>query len=156
MSYELSDTERNAALQLNADYRFDHFISKLVEHEELFVLTDEHGVMMLTTEEEDCIPVWPHPDYAKAWAEGEEGIGPSASRSPSPSRCGWIAGWTAWSRMISAWPCSRRRIRKALCWTRPTSPTPLRKSRPNAAECPSAWCHPGCNKDPANVRGLLF
>ena len=66
-----SDTERNAALQLNADYRFDHFISKLVEHEELFVLTDEHGVMMLTTEEEDCIPVWPHPDYAKAWAEGE-------------------------------------------------------------------------------------
>ena len=71
MSYELSDTERNAALQLNADYRFDHFISKLVEHEELFVLTDEHGVMMLTTEEEDCIPVWPHPDYAKAWAEGE-------------------------------------------------------------------------------------
>ena len=103
MSYELSDTERNAALQLNADYRFDHFISKLVEHEELFVLTDEHGVMMLTTEEEDCIPVWPHPDYAKAWAEGE---GPSANRSPSPSRCGWIAGWTAWSRMISAWPCS--------------------------------------------------
>lgn len=71
MSYELSDTERNAALQLNADYRFDHFISKLVEHEELFVLTDEHGVMMLTTEDEDCIPVWPHPEYAKAWAEGE-------------------------------------------------------------------------------------
>ena len=59
--------ERNAALQLNADYRFDHFISKLVEHEELFVLTDEHGVMMLTTEDEDCIPVWPHPEYAKAW-----------------------------------------------------------------------------------------
>ena len=71
MSYELSDTERNAALQLNADYRYDHFISKLVEHEELFVLTDEHGVMMLTTDDEDCIPVWPHPEYAKAWAEGE-------------------------------------------------------------------------------------
>lgn len=71
MSYELTETERNAALQLNADYRFDHFISKLVEHEELFVLTDEHGVMMLTTEDEDCIPVWPHPEYAQAWAEGE-------------------------------------------------------------------------------------
>ena len=72
MSYELSDTERNAALQLNADYRFDHFISKLVEHEELFVLTDEHGVMMLTTEEEDCIrcgriPTTPRPGPKVEW-----------------------------------------------------------------------------------------
>lgn len=71
MSYTLTDTERNAALSLNADYRYDHFISKLVEHGELYVLTDEHGVMMLTTEDEDCIPVWPHTEYAEAWANGE-------------------------------------------------------------------------------------
>lgn len=71
MSYTLTDTERNAALSLNADYRYDHFITKLVEHGELYVLTDEHGVMMLTTEDEDCIPVWPHPEYAEAWASGE-------------------------------------------------------------------------------------
>lgn len=71
MSYELSDSERNGALQLNADYRFEHFISKVAEHESLYILTDEHGVMMLTTEDEDCIPVWPHPDYANAWAQGE-------------------------------------------------------------------------------------
>mgnify|MGYP002137545917 CR=1 FL=1 len=31
MSYELSDTERNAAVQLNADYRYDHFISKVID-----------------------------------------------------------------------------------------------------------------------------
>lgn len=71
MSYTLTDTERNAALSLNADYRYDHFITKLVEHGELYVLTDEHGVMMLTTEDEDCIPVWPHPEYAEVWASGE-------------------------------------------------------------------------------------
>ena len=50
MSYELSDTERNAALQLNADYRYDHFISKVAQHQQLWTLKDEKGLLLLESE----------------------------------------------------------------------------------------------------------
>lgn len=129
MSYELSDTERNAALQLNADYRFDHFISKLVEHEELFVLTDEHGVMMLTTDDEDCIPVWPHPEYAKAWAEGEWADCKPQSITLKVWLERWIDGMEQDELCVAVFPT---RIRKVSCWSRPTWPTPSPRSRPSA------------------------
>lgn len=71
MSYELTDTERNAAQQLNADYRYDHFISKVAQHGALWILKDEQGLLLLQDEEETSLPVWPHPDYAKEWASGD-------------------------------------------------------------------------------------
>lgn len=69
--YPLTDTERNAALQLNADYRYDHFISKVAQHGLLWVLKNEQGLLLLKDEEDTCLPVWPHPDYAQTWVQGE-------------------------------------------------------------------------------------
>lgn len=71
MSYSLTDTERNAALQLNADYRYDHFVRKVAEHKELWVLKSEQGLLLLDSEGEACLPIWPHPDYAQTWAKDE-------------------------------------------------------------------------------------
>jgi hypothetical protein len=71
MSYELSDTERNAALQLNADYRYDHFISKVAQHQLLWVLKGDKGLLLLESEGDVCLPLWPHPDYAQAWIKDE-------------------------------------------------------------------------------------
>ena len=153
MSYELSDTERNAALQLNADYRFDHFISKLVEHEELFVLTDEHGVMMLTTEEEDCIPVWPHPDYAKAWAEGEWAECKPQSITLKVWLDRWVDGMEQDDLCVAVFPTPDQE--GIVLDPADVAAPPLRKSRPNAAECPLPGAIPVCNKDPP-MCGVFF
>lgn len=69
--YELTDTERNAALQLNADYRYDHFISKVSQHGLLWILKNEQGPLMLEEEGDTCLPLWPHPTYASHWQQGE-------------------------------------------------------------------------------------
>ncbi|OIN13813.1 DUF2750 domain-containing protein [Oceanisphaera psychrotolerans] len=69
MSYTLTDADKAAAQNMRDDERFNHFVSRVCEHDELWILTDEHGCMMLTSDDdEDCIPVWPHADYAKEWA----------------------------------------------------------------------------------------
>ena len=71
MSYELSDTERNAAVQLNADYRYDHFISKVAQHQQLWTLKDEKGLLLLESEGDVCLPLWPHARYAQDWIQGD-------------------------------------------------------------------------------------
>ena len=153
MSYELSDTERNAALQLNADYRYEHFISKLVEHEELFILTDEHGVMMLTTDDEDCIPVWPHPEYAKAWAEGEW----AQCKPQSITLKVWLEKWIDGMEQDEAVCCrvpdpGSGRYRAGAG----------RRGRRHCREAGQArlitalFATPVANKDPAIWRGLCF
>ncbi|AEY00973.1 hypothetical protein GU3_06085 [Oceanimonas sp. GK1] len=72
MSYSLTEQDKATVLALGDDERFNHFVNRVCEQEEIWILTDEHGCMMLTTDDdEDCIPVWPHADYAKDWAVGD-------------------------------------------------------------------------------------
>lgn len=72
MSYELTETERNGAMNLNAEYRYDHFVMKVARSGELWALKDENGLLFLSADEgEHCLPVWPHAEYAKTWATGD-------------------------------------------------------------------------------------
>ena len=92
MSYELTETERNAALHLVADYRYDHFVSKAARHGMVWILKDEEGPLLLDSEGEACLPVWPHPDYAQAWVDDDElaGFVPQSVTLPV-----WIEQWAA-------------------------------------------------------------
>jgi hypothetical protein len=58
-------------LQLDDAQRAVYFVKEAVAQNELWILTDEHGCVMLNTEEEDCVPVWPNKEFAQAWATDE-------------------------------------------------------------------------------------
>ena len=105
MSYSLTDVDQAAIEQLNDDERFNHFVNKAVEYQELWILTDEHGCMMLTSDDdEDCIPVWPHADYAKAWAVDDwEQCRPEAiSMKVWQSR--WVPGMEEDELLVAVFP----------------------------------------------------
>src|SRR5574344_1314506 len=68
MNEPLTQEQYQNTMALDADQRYDHFIQQVVAQGELWILKDEQGCMLLTADEDDCIPVWPHADYAKAWA----------------------------------------------------------------------------------------
>ena len=53
MSYELTELERSAALRLNADYRYDHFVSKVARSGELWALKDENGLLFLNSDNDE-------------------------------------------------------------------------------------------------------
>ncbi len=58
-------------LNQDAEQRFHYLVKEVIANNNVWLLTDEHGCMMLNTEEEDCIPVWPSESYALAWATGD-------------------------------------------------------------------------------------
>ena len=72
------------------DKRLKYLLKHMVEQQQVWILTDEHGAVMLTTEDEDCIPVWPHQEFAMQWATGDwQGFEPK-----SISLKDWQSKWT--------------------------------------------------------------
>lgn len=51
--------------------RLNYLIQQVVSNKEIWLLTDEHGCMMLNTEDEDCVPVWPNEEFAQRWINDE-------------------------------------------------------------------------------------
>jgi len=47
--------------------RFKYLLEEVIKHREVWILVDEHGCMMLNTEDEDCVPVWPNKEFAQNW-----------------------------------------------------------------------------------------
>ncbi|MDA8622141.1 DUF2750 domain-containing protein [Psychrosphaera sp.] len=63
----------------NQDKRLKYLLMQILEQQQVWILTDEHGAVMLTTDDEDCIPVWPHFEFAHEWATGDwNGFEPKA------------------------------------------------------------------------------
>lgn len=72
------------------DKRLKYLLKQMVEQQAVWILTDEHGAVMLTTEDEDCIPVWPHEEFASQWATGEW----NGFEAKSISLKDWQTKWT--------------------------------------------------------------
>ncbi|NLS13438.1 DUF2750 domain-containing protein [Vibrio sp. SM6] len=71
MPKTLTDERIKELLQLDVDARYRYLIKQVVESREIWILTDEHGCVMLNTEDDDCVPVWPNQEFAALWATGE-------------------------------------------------------------------------------------
>ena len=71
MSAPLDTDQMQRIQQYNAQKRYDYLIKEILKHKEIWLLVDEHGCVMLNTEEEDCVPVWPNKEFAQTWATEE-------------------------------------------------------------------------------------
>ncbi|BBB26075.1 DUF2750 domain-containing protein [Amphritea japonica] len=67
----LEQNELDLIAGYDAEKRFDHLVSRVVETGQVWILTDQHGSVMLNTDDEDCVPVWPDREFAEQWATGE-------------------------------------------------------------------------------------
>ncbi|KLV06934.1 phage-shock protein [Photobacterium aquae] len=71
MSAPLTQSQIDDILALDAEKRFKYLVKEVVSNREIWILTDEHGCVMLNTDEEDGVPVWPNKEFAELWATGE-------------------------------------------------------------------------------------
>ncbi len=71
MTQSLDSTNITTILNLDDEQRARYFFKEAVIQNQVWILKDEHGCVMLNTEEEDCIPVWPNQEFAQAWATEE-------------------------------------------------------------------------------------
>ncbi|NVK24256.1 MAG: DUF2750 domain-containing protein [Gammaproteobacteria bacterium] len=77
-------------LGFDAEQRLKYLIKQITESQKIWILTDEHGAVMMTTEDEDCIPVWPNREFAEMWAT-DDWQGFTAISIPYKD---WLNKWT--------------------------------------------------------------
>lgn len=69
MTYKLSERQFESIQKLADHERFDYFLKKVANWEEVWSLCSSDGWVELSTPEgEELFPIWPHPDFAAAWA----------------------------------------------------------------------------------------
>jgi len=71
MSKALDQHQYKDILNLAADKRLKYLLKTVTQQQEIWILIDDIGCVMLNSDEEDCVPVWPNKEFAEAWATGE-------------------------------------------------------------------------------------
>lgn len=90
MSNALTAEQIATINQYDQEQRFKYCIKEIVANQQVWILKDEHGCVMLNTEDDDCVPVWPNREFAEAWATGEW----SECEAEAISYNKWRSRWT--------------------------------------------------------------
>ena len=90
MSAQLDSETIQTIKQYNGEQRYKYLLKTVNQQQQIWILTDDDGCVMLNTEDEDCVPVWPQREFAEAWANGEwQDCKPKAIALKK-----WFADWT--------------------------------------------------------------
>lgn len=90
MTQALDAKQISTILAYDNSQRARYFLKEVVCNNTLWILKDEHGCVMLNTEDEDCIPVWPNEEFAQAWATDEW----AQCSAEAISLNKWFSRWT--------------------------------------------------------------
>lgn len=72
MTYEVNSSEYKSVISLDAPKRYSYFIKKVCDWEEIWLLRDEKGFVLLgNPDERECLPVWPAERYPRELCCGE-------------------------------------------------------------------------------------
>lgn len=56
--------------RLSAEERYDYLVDTIISDEQVWTLQSDDGVVLMSSEGVDCLPIWPHAELAKEWASG--------------------------------------------------------------------------------------
>ncbi|KLV10420.1 MULTISPECIES: DUF2750 domain-containing protein [Photobacterium] len=90
MSTPLDPSQIATIQNYDSEKRYQYLLKEVVANREIWILTDEHGCVMLNTEDDDCVPVWPNREFAEAWATGDW----ESCKAESISLNKWHSRWT--------------------------------------------------------------
>ncbi len=70
MPYKMNEQQFNAVLALTNDERYQHFVSRVADWQQLWgVRTKDGWLIPVTPEGVEYFPLWPHPEYAQRVAD---------------------------------------------------------------------------------------
>ncbi|MBB1269793.1 DUF2750 domain-containing protein [Shewanella sp. SR44-3] len=69
----MSNAKKSISEQVNMtpEARYDFLVEQIKTEKHLWTLQDQDGCVMLTTDDEDCIPMWSSEEAASLWAVDE-------------------------------------------------------------------------------------
>lgn len=51
------------------EQRFEYTLTKMIENQTLWGLFGKNGWVMITADEDVCMPIWPHKEFATSWVK---------------------------------------------------------------------------------------
>ncbi|PTB88354.1 hypothetical protein C9928_06480, partial [Pseudidiomarina aestuarii] len=64
--YKMTDKQYEAVLALDSFKRYDHFLSRVADWQQLWGVKNHEGWLVpLAPEDFEYFPLWPHPEYAQ-------------------------------------------------------------------------------------------
>ena len=99
MTWEIHKKEFENVLKMNGPERYNYFIQKVADWEEVWGLKAEDGWAMVgDPNSNECIPFWPHPEYAQVCAMDTKNSSPMLCPflMPPMSRIMWILQERVW------------------------------------------------------------
>jgi len=88
----ISSEQLNTIETYDEEKRLSYLLQQVVINKEIWILADEHGCVMLNTDDEDCVPVWPNEEFAQRWATDEWKDCKAEAISLSKWYSHWITG----------------------------------------------------------------
>lgn len=97
-------TELHPLLEKNAFERIEASVKQIQASGILYILKDEHGCVMLTTDDEDGIPVWPDASLALLWATDDWSGCEAMEITTKDFLTKWVGGMTKDDLMVMVCP----------------------------------------------------
>ncbi len=97
-------SQNHPLMEKNAFQRMEASLSAIKEDKKLFILKDEHGCVMLTTDDEDGVPVWPDAELALLWATDEWAECEAMELSTKEFLTKWVPGMSQDDLMVIVCP----------------------------------------------------
>ncbi len=105
MSYQVNEIEFKSVLSLDAPKRYEYFIKKICDWEEIWSIKDTEGWRLLGDPSEcECIPVWPAKRYAEAFCIDDWSECYAESISLDSWKNAWLPGIKKDRRIIAVFP----------------------------------------------------
>jgi hypothetical protein len=71
VTWNINGKEFETVLRLRPEKRYEYFIKKVADWQEIWSLWKDGWVLMGDANQTEIVPVWPHPMFAEAFAVGE-------------------------------------------------------------------------------------
>ncbi|GGX43807.1 DUF2750 domain-containing protein [Saccharospirillum salsuginis] len=67
----MSPEDQKALSNLSAEERYDYLLDAIIKNEQVWTLQSVDGVVLMSSDRVECLPIWPHAELAKEWASGD-------------------------------------------------------------------------------------
>lgn len=104
MEYPLSADDVKKVVALDAEQRYEYLLNAMVDLEQVWILTDDEGFVVVTAGDERCIPIWPHAEIAQLWVDGEWANFQPTAVDLSSFLDKWISGLEGDELMVAVFP----------------------------------------------------
>jgi len=105
MSYKVNDKEFEVVVSLEAKARYNYFVKKVCDWQEIWSIGDKEGWALLgDNREHECVPVWPAKRYAEAFCTGQWKDQKPRAIHLSEWMNKWTPGMIADNRYVAVFP----------------------------------------------------